>query len=89
MANFENSGNRWTMVFLRIERHGRGDYDYQKLPYELVRYNVDVTPTAEAVVVPDGIAAQRAQRIYEGIQFQDSPQPGDQVFNFVGNKIQG
>jgi hypothetical protein len=53
MADYLNTGNRWTAVYL-VQRE-RGDIlTYRKLPWEIVRFNVDVNPSAPEEIVPTG-----------------------------------
>ena len=53
MADYTQVGNRWTAVYA-IERQSNGPNTYRKLPFELVRFNVDSDPDAKEVIVPDG-----------------------------------
>lgn len=78
MSNYNQSGNRWTAVFL-VERE-RGDVmTYRRLPFELVRFNVDTNPSAPQEIVPNGVDAfnsggdkQDSDKIYEKIWIVDS-----------------
>jgi hypothetical protein len=76
MANYEQDGNRYTLLVLREPQHGQEEPFYRILPYEYVRFNVDTNPGAEAVIVPT--APPNASRVnlgqgklYERIQFVD------------------
>ncbi len=85
MANYANDGNRWRMVFTRQPIHGQEKDNYVKAPFELVRFNVDTNPSAEAVIVPDAqmqadVNAVRDRRIYEGFEVWESERPGDFIF---------
>ena len=79
MADYAADGNRWTAVFLARPLHGRGDYDYIKMPWELCRFNADVYPSTEPVVVPCGEEnitfnasnVKRGGKIYERIWIVD------------------
>lgn len=77
MANYELSGNRYTLVILREYQHGQEEPFYRILPYEYVRFNVDVNPSAEAVIVPtappNSSRADLGQgKLYERIEFVDA-----------------
>ena len=54
MANYLNEGNRWTAIYVANGIHGTEYSTYTKLPWELVRFNVDSTPNAVHEIVPDG-----------------------------------
>lgn len=69
MADYSQDGNRWTAIYL-VE----GDEPprtYKKLPYELVRFNVDQDPEAPTVIVPSGMGSPGAEKIYEKIWIVD------------------
>lgn len=77
MSNYNADGNRWTAVYLASPVRG-GGFTYTKLPWELVRFNVDVTPDAPAYIVPDGVeqinaslTKPNAPKIYERIWITD------------------
>jgi len=53
MSNFLQSGNRWTMILLRLPQKD-GSIFFQKVPFEIVRFNVDDNPSAQPQIVPDG-----------------------------------
>ena len=85
MANYENAGNRWRMVFTRQPIKGQEACNYVKAPFEIVRFNADVNPGVDPVIVPDAqvnnrSAYARDRRIYEGFEIWDSERPGDFVF---------
>lgn len=78
MANYEQSGNRWTAVYLVITERG-GANTYRKLPFEIVRFNVDVDPDAPEEIIPSGQDAfnpagdkQNSDKIYERIWIVDN-----------------
>jgi hypothetical protein len=78
MADYMQDGNRWTAIYLVVNGRG-GNLTYRKLPFELVRFNADVTPGAEAVIVPCGEDTlnpngdkQNSDKIYEKIWIVDS-----------------
>lgn len=48
MSDYEQSGNRYTAIFLK-----RPD-GIIRLPFDQVRFNVDVYPDAERALVPRG-----------------------------------
>ena len=48
MADYAQGGNRWTMILIR-----EGDL-LKRATFDLVRFNVDVNPEAEPVIVPFG-----------------------------------
>lgn len=78
MSDYKQSGNRWTAVFL-VQRE-RGDVlTYRKLPFEIVRFNVDSSPSAPEEIVPCGADEfsqsgdkQDSDKIYEKIWIVDS-----------------
>lgn len=76
MADYKTEGNLYTLFVLRVYQKGRNDPYYQILPYEGVRFNVDVDPDAEMVLVPrgnpDSSRAVQSQKTYESIQFFDN-----------------
>lgn len=49
MSNYEQSGNRYTAIFLR-----EADGTYRRLPFDLVRFNVDDHPDQKREIVPRG-----------------------------------
>ena len=76
MANYRMRDARYTAIFVRETPISRPKQRFVKVPFELVRFNVDVNPEAEQVIVPD---AQRFsspkdvvdEKIYENIWFVD------------------
>jgi hypothetical protein len=50
MSDYEQSGNRYTAIFLRRE-----DGTHERMEYDLVRFNVDVNRDAPLEIVPCGI----------------------------------
>lgn len=76
MSNYATDGNRYTLVVLREYQHGQQEPFYRILPYELVRFNVDTNPSAEAVIVPNAPASSvkaslGTGKLYEKILFVD------------------
>lgn len=74
MADYAQSGNRWTAIYVLRPRRGQEQGDYLKLPYELCRFNTDTNTGAIPVIVPDGepsAAITAEARIYEKIWFVD------------------
>jgi hypothetical protein len=53
VADYAQSGNRWTMILARLPQHGGQDF-YERAPYELCRFNVDTDPSAKPVIIPLG-----------------------------------
>lgn len=49
MSDYVSSGNRYTAIFLERE-----DGTLIRLPFDLVRFNVDVEPNASRNIVPAG-----------------------------------
>jgi hypothetical protein len=84
MANYESSGNRWTAIYVANGIRGTEYSTYTKLPWELVRFNVDSNPSATPEIVPDGedrtlggmgstaTSVKEPNRIYEKIWIVDS-----------------
>ncbi len=78
MSDYKQSGNRWTAVYLVVRE--RGDkLTYRKLPFEIVRFNVDENPSATEQIVPCGEDVlnptgnkQDHDKIYEKIWIVDS-----------------
>lgn len=90
MANYANDGNRYTKILVRRPQHGAEDL-FVEAPYELIRFNVDVDPSARAYVVPVGFDAvnqigtkNESPRIYEKVWITDtlpwSPGQGGKVW---------
>ena len=74
MANYAQSGNRWTAIYVLRPIRGQEKMEYLKLPYELCRFNVDTDSSAPPVIVPDGdpsTSITAEARIYEKIWFVD------------------
>ena len=78
MANYEQDGNRWTAIYLVVREKG-DKLTYRKLPFELVRFNVDTNPSAVEEMVPAGVDnlnesgnKQNSDKIYEKIWIVDS-----------------
>jgi hypothetical protein len=77
MSNYKQDGNRWTAVYL-VERE-RGDIlTYRKLPWEIVRFNVDTNPSAPEEIIPCGEDSfnpngdkQVSDKVYEKIWIVD------------------
>jgi hypothetical protein len=84
MSNYESGGNRWTAIYAANGIHGTENFTYTKLPWELVRFNVDSNPSATPVIVPDGedsglggagtaaTPVKEPRRIYEKIWIVDA-----------------
>ena len=60
MSDFDQEGNRWTAIYLK---HGDG---WERVPYDLVRFNVDDDPEAKPSIVPIGRGGDSG-KIYERI----------------------
>jgi hypothetical protein len=78
MADYKQEGNRWTAVFL-VEREKGDRLTYRRLPFELVRFNADVNPSAPQEIVPNGEDVfngsgdkQVSDKIYEKIWIVDA-----------------
>jgi hypothetical protein len=74
MANYAQSGNRWTAIYVLRPLRGQDKTEYMKLPYELCRFNVDENPDARPVIVPNGEESSQPtadNKIYEKIWFVD------------------
>ena len=74
MANYAQSGNRWTAIYVLRPIRGQEKTEYMKLPYEICRFNTDTDSAAREVIVPDGdqsTAITAEARIYEKIWFVD------------------
>jgi hypothetical protein len=54
MANYAADGNRWTAIFQANPIHGTGEFTYTRLPWEIVRFNVDTNPSSPPLIVPIG-----------------------------------
>jgi len=54
MANYAQTGNRYTAIFV-IEKDNSGGKLYKRAPFDLVRFNVDSNPDAEPEIVPLGV----------------------------------
>ncbi len=82
MADYKQSGNRWTAIFLVDDQHGKGDKLYRRLPFEICRFNVDTNPNAREVIVPIGEDVLNADgtkadfsKIYERIWLVSGAEP--------------
>lgn len=78
MSDYKQSGNRWTAIYL-VQRLKGDNYVYKKLPFELVRFNVDTHPDALEEIVPCGEDVlnpsgnkQDSDKIYEKIWIVDA-----------------
>ena len=54
MGDYKLADARFTAIYLRLPQHGKEDDLFELVPFELVRFNVDENPSAEAVIVPIG-----------------------------------
>ena len=93
MADYAFIGNRYTQVY-KLYKNGPNPL-YTKLPFELVRYNVDTDPSAAQFIVPlpetdDGQVRNQKpdfEKIYEGIFIVDGADPwsgaGTKFSNFA------
>ncbi len=78
MSNYSQVGNRYTAIYLVVRE--RGDkLTYRKLPFEIVRFNVDEHPSAAEELIPCGVdelnasgIKQASDKIYEKIWIVDS-----------------
>lgn len=53
MANYEQTGNRWTMILIKKQLPG-GATVTERATFDLVRFNVDTDPDAKQEIVPVG-----------------------------------
>jgi hypothetical protein len=53
MADYKQSGNRYTAIFVIESSKGGQDF-YRRNPFDLVRFNVDTNPSAPQEIVPIG-----------------------------------
>lgn len=60
MSDYKQEGNRWTAIYVRS-----GD-GHVRLPYDLVRFNVDTDPDSKPFAVPLGEGGDSG-KIYERI----------------------
>jgi len=91
MADYAQSGNRWTAIYSVMTERG-GSVTYRKLPFELVRFNVDTNPSATPVIVPcgedvvSGVGATpnkpNSDKIYEKVWFVSGEYPWSQKTSF-------
>lgn len=65
MADYDLKDARWTCIFLR-----EGDC-LRRLPFDLVRWNVDQDPDAKKEIVPAGTLVVDAQKVYERVWIVD------------------
>jgi hypothetical protein len=74
MADYAQTGNRWTMILLRKPQPDGPDL-YERVPFDLCRFNVDTDPSATPQIVPLGgePATQTPDggKVYERIWFVD------------------
>jgi hypothetical protein len=76
MANYRMRDARFTVIYVRETPEGVEPKRFTKVPYELVRYNVDANPTATPVVVPDSerISTKKSktdEKVYENVWIVD------------------
>jgi hypothetical protein len=78
MSDYKQGGNRWTAIYL-VQRERGDHYTYRKLPFEIVRFNVDDDHDSREVIVPCGedvlnpnADKQETDKIYEKIWIVDS-----------------
>jgi hypothetical protein len=64
MSDYDQSGNRFTAIFLK-----RKDGTLIRLPYDKVRFNVDQDPNAPRHIVPRG---DDAGKIFEYVWITDT-----------------
>lgn len=50
MSNYNQEGNRWTMILVR--KHTPSGDVYERCTFDLVRFNVDVDPEAPTSIMP-------------------------------------
>jgi len=78
MSDYKIEGNRYTAIYVIEPKHGGGQ-TYRKVPFEIVRFNVDANPSAPEVIVPtgedvlnvDGVKADH-EKVYEKIWIVDA-----------------
>lgn len=78
MADYRLADARFTAIFVRAG-HDPGDKElWIRVPFELVRFNVDVNPSVEPVIVPIGETyfsttgvKPDSPKIYEKVWFVD------------------
>lgn len=82
MSDYAQVGNRWTMILLRKPQPSGKDL-YERVPFEIVRFNVDTNPDAPPLIVPLGASDDTGPtpdfpKVYEHIWFVDTVpwQPG-------------
>ncbi len=78
MSDFKQDGNRWTAIYLK-----KGDL-WERVPYDLVRFNVDVDPSAPVQIVPLGQGGD-AGKLYERVWRVHELPFGEKV-NFGGQE---
>lgn len=79
MGDYRLQDARFTMIIERRPQAGGKDL-YVRLPFELVRYNVDTDPDVTPVIVPVAASSQSVppsgtkpdEKIYENIWFVDA-----------------
>jgi len=78
MADYRIQDARFTAIFVRRETAG-GNEVFERVPFELVRFNVDVKPDAQAYIMPigerninDSGIKPDSQKIYEKIWITDT-----------------
>jgi hypothetical protein len=75
MADYKQEGNRWTMVLVRIKDEGNQTL-VKRVPFDIVRFNVDTNPDAAPNIVPLGqpnasSSDTDSDKVYEKIWFVD------------------
>lgn len=93
MSEFKQSGNRYTMILVRHPQPD-GTALFERVPFDLVRFNVDTDPDAEQLIMPVGdvqISPTGAQpdgpKLYERIWIVDTVpfRPGANGKIYFGN----
>lgn len=54
MGNYRTQDARFTAIFVRMPQKGGERELYVRVPFELVRFNVDVNPDATTNIIPVG-----------------------------------
>ena len=94
MSNYSQSGNRYTAIYVRKPQRGGREDLYERVPFDLVRFNVDDNPDAPEEIIPIGSGdsvnpsgVKDSAKIYERIWIVDAVpwRPGADGKHYFGN----
>lgn len=66
MSNYEQAGNRYTAIYVK-----NPDGTLTRAPFDVVRFNVDMCPTAQREILPNGNQDDHG-KVFEKVWIVDS-----------------